>query len=208
MNTVDCLLLRTPPSSKGLAAKKFCTKSSGRAAVCRPAGQPCRAWCAANRSDSAWQRCGSSLGPLAAGSRAAQHAGIRPQRHAGARQTTSAASAGFASGAADDFRSADMVADNSSPIAPLSPAAAAAAVQSKGWSGLAVRVVFGTALGVAGALVILTGGWSYMISACFVAYQASREYFGFLTSKVCAPAACAEAHPQADPYTLLPVSVS
>lgn len=99
------------------------------------------------------------------------------------RHTASAASADFASGAAEDFRSADMVADSSSPIAPLSPAAAAAAVQSKGLTGLAARVVFGTALGVAGALVILTGGWCYMISACFVAYQASREYFGFLTSK-------------------------
>ena len=104
--------------------------------------------------------------------------------HAVARQSASAASADFASGAAEDFRSADMVADGSTPIAPLSPLAAGAAAQRKGLSGLAARIVFGTALGVAGALVILTGGWCYMISACFVAYQASREYFGFLTSKV------------------------
>lgn len=76
-----------------------------------------------------------------------------------------------------------MVADGNSPVAPLS-SATAAAVQSKGLTGLAARVVFGTLLGLAGALVILTGGWCYMISACFVAYQASKEYFGFLTSKV------------------------
>jgi hypothetical protein len=154
-----------------------------RARPFRLSAQLCRAAFRANNAECSLQRCGSGAGPVAATSWAAQHAGIKPV-HAVARQSASAASADFASGAAEDFRSADMVADGSTPIAPLSPMAAGAAAQRKGLSGLAARIVFGTALGVAGALVILTGGWCYMISACFVAYQASREYFGFLTSKV------------------------
>lgn len=94
-------------------------------------------------------------------------------------KTLPSASAGFSSAAPDDFRSAELDVTKAA-----SPDLAAAVAQSKGLSGLAARLVFGTALGVGGALVILTGGWCYMICACFIAYQASQEYFGFLTSKV------------------------
>lgn len=60
---------------------------------------------------------------------------------------------------------------------------AATVARSKGLSGLAARVIFGSALALVGSLVILTGGWCYVLCACFIAYQASQEYFGFLTSK-------------------------
>jgi hypothetical protein len=194
MNITDCRHTQQGSGAKqpGTAARPCSSNllSRQRAGVPRLPPQPCRAACRANSGEYGRQRSGGGAGSLAASSGAALHAGIRP-RHAGARQPVSAASADFASGAAEDFRSADMVADGSTPIAPLSPAAAAATVQNKGLSGLAARVVFGTVLGVAGALVILTGGWCYMISACFVAYQASREYFGFLTSKVHVHAAAA-----------------
>ena len=187
MNIVDCRHLQHAASTKQPCRPPRPPSSDQpyrqRARPFRLSAQPCRSTFRANNAECSLQRCGSGVGPPAATSWAAQHAGIRPV-HAVARQSASAASADFASGAAEDFRSADMVADGSTPIAPLSPMAAGAAAQRKGLSGLAARIVFGTALGVAGALVILTGGWCYMISACFVAYQASREYFGFLTSKV------------------------
>ena len=196
MNIVDCKHSQhaASPKQPGRAVRSCSSThlSPQRAAPYRLSPQPCRVTCGANNAGPGRQRCGSGAGPLAAISGAAQHTGIRPV-HGVARQSASAASADFASGAAEDFRSADMVADGSTPIAPLSPVAASAAAQSKGLSGLAARIVFGTALGVAGALVILTGGWCYMISACFVAYQASREYFGFLTSKVLDAPKCIEA---------------
>lgn len=94
-------------------------------------------------------------------------------------RTVLSASAGFSPAAPDDFRSTELNVTNTA-----SPDLAARVARSRGLSGLAARIVFGTALGVAGALVILTGGWCYMICACFIAYQASQEYFGFLTSKV------------------------
>ena len=94
-------------------------------------------------------------------------------------QTSCCASAGFGAAAPDDFRSAELDVTKA-----IKAETAATAARSKGLSGLAARVVFGTALGIVGALVILTGGWCYMLCACFVAYQASQEYFGFLTSKV------------------------
>lgn len=185
MTSVDRPQLVSSPQ-QCMTAAKLCRSSHlsrQQAVLLRRVGQSCRSQCTANSYEAALQSQWGRPGALTAASRPGQHAGIRP-KPAAARHTASAASADFASGAAEDFRSADMVADSSNPIAPISPAAAAAAVQSKGLTGLAARVVFGTALGVAGALVILTGGWCYMISACFVAYQASREYFGFLTSKV------------------------
>lgn len=61
------------------------------------------------------------------------------------------------------------------------PAAAAAAEEGgaeeqpkkKGGS-LAKRVVFGTILGLSGAVVIVTGGWLYGAVACLAAYQCSK----------------------------------
>lgn len=66
-------------------------------------------------------------------------------------------------------------------VAPVSPLPA---LPRKQLSGFAARVVFGVLLGLAGVVVILSGGAFYMGIACLVAYQASQEYFGFLTSKV------------------------
>lgn len=99
-------------------------------------------------------------------------------RPVAASRTVPAAGAGFGAAQPDDFRSAELDVSNA-----VSPDMAATVARSKGLSGLAARLVFGTALGVVGALVILTGGWCYMLCACFIAYQASQEYFGFLTSK-------------------------
>ncbi len=182
MNSVDCL--------QPTASQSLCGSVSGFARrppspkqqqlVQRPCWQPTRVQCGANTLHRACKPQCSRDGPLLAYSRSGQPAGIKP----GAARQTAVAVGASADFAPDDFRSADMVADGSTPVAPLTPASAAAAVQSKGLTGLAARVVFGTLLGAAGALVILTGGWCYMISACFVAYQASKEYFGFLTSKV------------------------
>ncbi|KXZ49904.1 hypothetical protein GPECTOR_19g355 [Gonium pectorale] len=45
------------------------------------------------------------------------------------------------------------------------------------------RVVFGVLLGAAGAVVILYGKLAMLALLVFVTYQASQEYFGFMTSK-------------------------
>ncbi|EFJ50617.1 hypothetical protein VOLCADRAFT_43405, partial [Volvox carteri f. nagariensis] len=45
------------------------------------------------------------------------------------------------------------------------------------------RVFFGFVLGLAGAVVILYGKLLMLALLVFVAYQASREYFGFMSSK-------------------------
>ncbi|GIL47566.1 hypothetical protein Vafri_4359 [Volvox africanus] len=45
------------------------------------------------------------------------------------------------------------------------------------------RVFFGLLLGLAGAVVILYGKLAMLALLVFVAYQASREYFGFMSSK-------------------------
>lgn len=86
--------------------------------------------------------------------------------------------------ASADFSAADIVSPSaaaSSAVAPVSPLPA---LPRKQLSGLAARVVFGVLLGLSGAVVIISGGKVYMGIACLVAYQASQEYFGFLTSKV------------------------
>lgn len=48
---------------------------------------------------------------------------------------------------------------------------------------LANRVFFGLLLGLSGAVVILYGKLAMLALLVFVAYQASREYFGFMSSK-------------------------
>lgn len=45
------------------------------------------------------------------------------------------------------------------------------------------RIVSSTVLGLLGAVIIVAGGWPYCLTACLVAYQASQEFFGFVTSK-------------------------
>ena len=109
---------------------------------------------------------------------AASRAGRIYQRHR-RRRAESPDAAKVSAGA--DFSQADIV--GPSPV--VAPVAPLPALPRKGLTGLAARVVFGVLLGVSGAIVILTGGWFYMAIACLVAYQASQEYFGFVTSKVC-----------------------
>lgn len=63
------------------------------------------------------------------------------------------------------------------------PSATASPLQSPVSAGLANRVVFGVLLGGAGALVILAGGWIFATVCCLAVYQASQEYYGFITSQ-------------------------
>jgi len=107
---------------------------------------------------------------------AASRAGRIYQRHR-RRRAESPDAAKVSAGA--DFSQADIV--GPSPV--VAPVAPLPALPRKGLTGLAARIVFGVLLGVFGAIVILTGGWFYMAIACLVAYQASQEYFGFVTSK-------------------------
>ncbi len=65
-------------------------------------------------------------------------------------------------------------------------------VQSRGLGSLTSRIVSGSILGLGGGLVILAGGWIFTIATCLVAYQATQEFYGFVTSKAstvhdCAP---------------------
>ncbi len=63
---------------------------------------------------------------------------------------------------------------------PIAPAPVAPAGISRGlWK----RIISSTVLGALGAVVIAVGGLPYCLVACLVAYQASQEYFGFITSK-------------------------
>ena len=78
--------------------------------------------------------------------------------------------------------SADMgtefgaVAPQPSTVVPLQPVEL---------SRLTTRILFGTLMGAAGAAVILAGGWVFTGVTCLVVYQASQEFYGFVTSKVC-----------------------
>ena len=56
-------------------------------------------------------------------------------------------------------------------------------VRGKGLGSLALRSIFGTVLGLLGAVVITAGGWLFTGAVCLVAYQATQEFFGFVTSK-------------------------
>ena len=51
-------------------------------------------------------------------------------------------------------------------------------------SRLTTRILFGTLMGGAGAGIILAGGWVFTAVICLVVYQASQEFYGFVTSKV------------------------
>lgn len=56
-------------------------------------------------------------------------------------------------------------------------------VKGKGLGSLALRIIFGSVLGAAGAVVITAGGWLFTTAVCLVAYQATQEFFGFMNSK-------------------------
>ena len=55
--------------------------------------------------------------------------------------------------------------------------------QPKQKSSLAKRAIFGTILGLGGAVVILLGGWLYAAAACLVAFQCSKEFIGLVNAK-------------------------
>lgn len=80
------------------------------------------------------------------------------------------------------LRPAAISADASIPVvAPQQ--AEAQPVQSRGLGSLTSRIVSGSVLGLGGGLIILAGGWSFTIATCLVAYQATQEFYGFVTSK-------------------------
>lgn len=55
--------------------------------------------------------------------------------------------------------------------------------KSKGMGSFAKRVLFGLILGGTGGSVLIAGGFPWACLVSLVAYQASQEYFGFITSK-------------------------
>ncbi|CAL5219137.1 g913 [Coccomyxa viridis] len=61
--------------------------------------------------------------------------------------------------------------------------AGAEPVQSRGLGSLTSRILSGSVLGLAGGLIILAGGWVFTVATCLVAYQATQEFYGFITSK-------------------------
>ena len=64
--------------------------------------------------------------------------------------------------------------------APELPAAA----QGKSLGSLALRVIFGTALGAVGLVVITGGGWTFTLAVCLIVYQATQVRHG----RPCPPA--------------------
>ena len=59
----------------------------------------------------------------------------------------------------------------------------AAGTPPRGLSSLAKRAIFGTILGLSGAVVIIAGGWLYGLVACLAAYQCSKEFTGMVNAK-------------------------
>lgn len=80
------------------------------------------------------------------------------------------------------IRPAAISADAGIPVvAPQQ--AEAEPVQSRGLGSLTSRIVSGSILGLGGGLIILAGGWVFTVATCLVAYQATQEFYGFVTSK-------------------------
>lgn len=75
--------------------------------------------------------------------------------------------------------SADASTDSGLPELPIPEIP----VRGKGLGSLALRIIFGSVLGAAGAIVITAGGWLFTSAVCLVAYQATQEFFGFMYSK-------------------------
>jgi hypothetical protein len=78
---------------------------------------------------------------------------------------------------------AAISADAGIPVV-ASQQAGAEPVQSRGLGSLTSRILSGSVLGLAGGLIILAGGWVFTAATCLVAYQATQEFYGFITSKV------------------------
>ena len=78
---------------------------------------------------------------------------------------------------------AAISADAGIPVV-ASQQAGAEPVQSRGLGSLTSRILSGSVLGLAGGLIILAGGWVFTVATCLVAYQATQEFYGFITSKV------------------------
>lgn len=73
-----------------------------------------------------------------------------------------------------EIESVDTISDGTPPATTPAP---------RGLSSLAKRAIFGTILGLGGAVVILFGGWLYAGAACLVAYQCSKEFTGLVNAK-------------------------
>ena len=78
---------------------------------------------------------------------------------------------------------AAISADAGIPVV-ASQQAGAEPVQSRGLGSLTSRILSGSVLGLSGGLIILAGGWVFTVATCLVAYQATQEFYGFITSKV------------------------
>ena len=78
---------------------------------------------------------------------------------------------------------AAISADAGIPVV-ASQQAGAEPVQSRGLGSLTSRILSGSVLGLSGGLIILAGGWVFTAATCLVAYQATQEFYGFITSKV------------------------
>ena len=78
-----------------------------------------------------------------------------------------------ASSSFDPISTASSSTDGESPTAE----------KPKGPSSLPKRALFGTILGISGAVVILLGGWVYAAATCLVAFQCSKEFMGLVNAK-------------------------
>ena len=84
------------------------------------------------------------------------------------------------------LRPAAISADAGIPIV-ASQQADTEPAQSRGLGHVTNRILFGSVLGLGGGLIILAGGWWFTAATCLVAYQATQEFYGFITSKVRLP---------------------
>lgn len=120
------------------------------------------------------ERCGQCVGAHASvqsgcTARRCKHAARRPGKSF-SNQTVETATAATSANASTDTGLPDL------PL-PEIP------VEGKGLGSLALRVIFGSVLGAAGAVLITAGGWLFTSAVCLVAYQATQEFFGFMNSK-------------------------
>ncbi|KIY93856.1 phosphatidate cytidylyltransferase [Monoraphidium neglectum] len=78
---------------------------------------------------------------------------------------------------------ASAAADAPAAAAPSRSPSASPEPGQRGGSNFAKRVVSGVLLGAAAAVIIAYGRLPFLATTLFVVYHATREYFGFLTSK-------------------------
>lgn len=106
-----------------------------------------------------------------------------PTAEIGSSSTGAAAAATAVTEAAAAAAASTSAAAGDAVSEAAAAAAAAAAQKPKGASNFAKRVVFGTILGLGAGIIILYGKVPFLITALFVVYQATQEYFGLVTSK-------------------------